>query len=61
MSSGGFERNDEKERAATAKGYLAMRVDTRERMISIMDLVLLKQSTALGSSVHNLLGSRGLH
>ncbi len=35
-SSGGFERNDEGERAATAKGYLAMRAATREKMISIM-------------------------
>jgi hypothetical protein len=35
-SSGGFERNDEEERAATAKGYLAMRAAARERMIRIM-------------------------
>src|SRR5664280_661812 len=35
-SSGGFERNDEEERAATAKGHLAMRAATREKMISIM-------------------------
>ncbi len=35
-SSGGLERNDEGERAATAKGYVAMRGATRERMISIM-------------------------
>jgi YCII-related domain-containing protein len=35
-SSGGFERNDQGERAATAKGHLAMRAATRERMISIM-------------------------
>ena len=33
MSSGGFERNDEGERAATAKGPLVMRAATRERMI----------------------------
>ena len=35
-SSGGFERNDEGERAATAKGHLAIRPATRERMTSIM-------------------------
>ena len=31
-----IERNDEGERAAAAKGYLAMRAPTRDRMISIM-------------------------
>jgi hypothetical protein len=35
-SSGGYNRNHERERAATAKGHLAMRAATRERMISIM-------------------------
>ena len=39
-SSGGYQRNDKGERAATAKGYLAMRAATRERMISITALVL---------------------
>ena len=34
-SSGGYYRNHEAERAATAEGYLAMRAATRERMISI--------------------------
>src|SRR5258708_36047717 len=38
----GFERNNKGERAATrAKGYLAVRAGTRERMISIMALLLL--------------------
>jgi hypothetical protein len=32
--------NHERERAAAAKGHLAMRAATRERMISIMALVL---------------------
>jgi len=44
MADCGFERNDERERAATAKGYLAMRVAMREcpreRMISVAALVL---------------------
>src|SRR6202795_1395767 len=48
-SSGGYKRNNKGERAATAKGYLAMRAATREstreitreRTISIMALVLL--------------------
>jgi hypothetical protein len=31
-SSGGYMRNDEGERAATAKGYFAMRAATREKM-----------------------------
>src|ERR1700730_247110 len=35
-----FSLNDEGERAATAKGYLAMRAAPRERMISITALVL---------------------
>src|SRR5580698_6441747 len=35
-SCGGYKRNDQEERTATAKGYLAMRPATRKKMISIM-------------------------
>jgi hypothetical protein len=35
-SSGGYNRNDQGERAATAKGLLAMKAATTEKVISIM-------------------------
>jgi hypothetical protein len=54
-SSGGFERNDEEERAATAKGYLAMRAATRERMIRIMAGAGLVQSCLSAGLVRLLL------